>query len=159
MRIDNMMQSLRVLAQADSMIADVTFRSRLSQIALHAAAFFIALFGLVMLGIAGYQFLRDLWGPVWAALATALGSFALAALISWAATLRKPGKELDMAREMHTVALDSLIAEAKLAGNDLSLFGGLFRGRLDTSLLALIGPLATLLLRYLKKAPKQDGDA
>lgn len=158
MRLDNMIQSLRVLAQADSMIADVKFRSRLSQIALHSAAFFIALFGLIMLGIAGYLLLRDLWGPIWAAMAIALASFAIAGVFVLAATFRKPGKELDMAREMHTVALDSLIAEAKLAGNDLSLVNSLFRGRLDTSLLALIGPLASLLLRLLKKSPPPHTD-
>lgn len=155
MRLDNMLQSLRVLAQADSVIADATFRARLSQIALHAAAFFIGLFGLAMLGIAGYLFLRDLWGPVWAAAAIALASFALAAILMIAASYRKPGKELEVAREMHTVALDSLIAEVKLAGNDLSIVGGLLRGRFDSSLLGLIGPLAALLLRFLRNSDRK----
>ena len=52
MRIDNMIQSFRVLTRADAMIAEATFKARLSQIALHAAAFFICIFGLVMAGIA-----------------------------------------------------------------------------------------------------------
>lgn len=152
MRVDNMMQSLRVLAQADARIADITFRNRLSQIALHGTAFVIAIFGLIMIGIAGYTWLRDLWGPVWAALAIALASFLLALAITIIAAYRKPGREIEMAREMHTIALDSLIAEAKIAGNEFAPIGGLLRGHIDTSLLGLIGPLASLLLRFLKRS-------
>lgn len=151
MRIDNLMQSLRMLAQADTMIADITFRNRLSQIVLRSAAFFITLFGLIMLGIGGYSWLRDLWGPISAAVAVAAASFIIALAIAIAAATRKPGREIEMAREMHTVALDSLIAEAKLAGNDFVPFGGLFRGHLDGALLSLIGPLASLLLRFLTR--------
>jgi hypothetical protein len=151
MRIDNLMHSLRMLAQADAMIADITFRNRLSQIALKSAAFFIALFGLVMLGIGGYGWLRDLWNPVWAAMTVAAASFVVALVIVLVAATRKPGREIQLAREMHTVALDSLIAEAKLSGNDFSPFGGLLQGHLDGTLLSLIGPLASLLLRFLNR--------
>ena len=151
MRIDNLMQSLRMLAQADTMIADITFRNRLSQIALRSAAFFITLFGLIMLGIGVYSWLHDLWGPVWAALAVAAASFVIALAIAAIAATRKPGRQIEMAREMHTVALDSLIAEAKLARNDFAPFGGLLSGHLDGALLRLIGPLASLLLRFLSR--------
>lgn len=159
MRIDNLMQSLRMLAQADSMIADITFRSRMSQIALRGVAVVVTLFGLIMLGIAGYLWLRTLWGPILAALAIALASFLLALLIALAATYRKPGKELQMAREMHGVALDSLVAEVKLAGNDVLPLGGLLHGRFDSALLSLIGPLAALLLRILKRNPDSKPEA
>jgi len=158
MRVDSFMQSLRVLVHADSMIADITFRNRLSQITLYFAAFLIVMFGLLMLGIAGYQSLLVLWGPVWAGVATALGSFVVAALIMVVAAYRKPGKELQMAREMHSVALDSLIAETKLVGNGFSLINNVLHGRIDSTLLGLIGPLAMLLLRFMKKTPKADAE-
>jgi len=159
MRVDNIVQSLRVLAQADTMIANITFRYRLSQIALYCAALLITFFGLIMLGMGGYRFLRDLWGPIWAALATALGSFALALLVAVVAAYRKPGREMQMAREMHTVALDSLIAEAKLTADDFSLINGIFHGRLDAPLLGLIGSLASLFLRFLRRAPEQKSES
>lgn len=151
MSIDGLMQSLRVLAQADARIADMTFRSRLSQIALHSAAFIIAVFGLIMLGVAAYIWLSSLWGPAWAALATALGSFVVAILIALIASARKPGKEMEMAREMHVVALDALIAEMKRSGSEFIPFGTLLRGHGDSALLSLIGPLAALLLRFLRR--------
>jgi len=155
MRIDNMIQSLRVLTRADAMIAEATFKARLSQIALHAAAFFICIFGLVMAGIAVFLWLRGLWGPISAAAAVATGSFLFSALLLVAASYRKPAKELQIARDMHKMALDSLTEEAKLAGNDLTGIGRLFRSPLDSTLLALVGPLAGLLLRFLRRSPEQ----
>lgn len=151
MRIDTIMQSLKMLAHADSLIADITFRRRLNQIALNTAALIVALFGLIMVGIAGYQWLRDLLGPAFAALAIAAASFLLAVCILLLAASRKPGKEIAMAREMHEAALASLVSEARGASGDLLPLGALLRGRLDGTLLSLVGPLAALLLRLLKR--------
>ena len=151
MRMDSILQSVKMLIRIDSMIADLKFRARLSQIAALTVALVVATFGLIMIGIAGYQFLKDLWGPVLAALAVAGGSFVVALVLVLVAAAQKPGKELQLAQELHTTVLDTLVAEAKAAGNDLSLAGNLLRGRFDTSLLGLVGPLATLLLRALKR--------
>lgn len=151
MRIDSVLQSLKMLIRIDSMIADLKFRARLSQIAALTVALVVATFGLIMIGVAGYEFLKVLWGPVWAALAVAGGSFVVALLLVLVSAAQKPGKELQLAQELHATVLDTLVAEAKTAGSDLSFAGNLLRGRVDTSLLGLIGPLATLLLRALKR--------
>ena len=151
MRIDSLIQSLKVLIRVDSVIADLTFRARMSQIAFLTVALVIGAFGLVMLGVAGYEFLKVLWGPVLAALAIAGASFLLTIILVLIASSRKPGKELQLAQELHATALDALITEAKSATGDITLAGNLLRGRCDTSLLRLIGPLATLLLRALKR--------
>ncbi|HWU64590.1 MAG TPA: hypothetical protein VN112_21425 [Ensifer sp.] len=151
MRIDSLIQSLKVLIRIDSVIAELTFRARMSQIAMLAVALVVGSFGLIMLGVAGYEFLKVLWGPVLAALAIAGASFVLTLLLVLIASTRKPGKELQLAQELHANALDALITEAKSATGDITLAGNLLRGRFDTSLLGLIGPLATLLLRALKR--------
>ena len=151
MRIDNLIQSLKVLIRVDSVIADLTFRARMSQIGFLAVALVIGAFGLIMLGVAGYQFLKELWGPVLAALAIAGASFILTIVLVLIAGTRKPGRELILAQELHTTALDALIAEAKSATGDLTMARDLLRGRLDTSLLGLAAPLATLLLRALRR--------
>ncbi len=151
MRVDSLIQSLKVLIRIDSVIADLKFRARLSQIALLAVALVIGAFGLIMLGIAGFQFLKDLWGPVIAALVVAAASFLLALLLVLIAGAQKPGKELQLAQELHATALDALITEAKSATGDLTLAGNLLRGRFDSSLIGLVGPLATLLLRALRR--------
>ncbi|HZG30783.1 MAG TPA: hypothetical protein VE079_20200 [Ensifer sp.] len=151
MRIDSLIQSLKVLIRIDSVIADLKFRSRLSQISLLAVALVIGTFGLIMLGIAGYQFLKELWGPVVAALVIAGASFLIALILVLVASAQKPGKELQLAQELHATALDALIAEAKSATGDLTLAGNLLRGRFDSSLIGLVAPLATLLLRALRR--------
>ena len=151
MRIDSLIQSLKVLIRVDSVIADLTFRARMSQIAFLTVALVVGAFGLIMLGVAGYEFLKVLWGPVLAALAIAGASFLLTIILVLIAGSRKPGKELQLAQELHATALDALITEAKSATGDITLASNLLRGRFDTSLLGLIGPLATLLLRALKR--------
>jgi hypothetical protein len=151
MRMDSIIQSLKMLIRIDSMIADLKFRARLSQIAALSVALVVAAFGLIMIGVAGFEFLKDIWGPVWAALAVAGGSFIIALLLVLVASVQTPGKELQLAQELHTTVLETLISEAKSTAGDLNLAGNLLRGRFDTSLLGLIGPLATLLLRALKR--------
>lgn len=159
MRIDNLVQSVKILVRVDSLIADVKFRTRLAQVALVGSAVVIALFGLIMLGVAGYQFLDGLWGPIGAALAVAAASFAIALILVISAAYRKPGKELAMALELHTTAVDAVVAEVRRAGNDLSAVNSLLHGRFDSSLFGLIGPLAMLLLKLLKKGSGEQPEA
>lgn len=157
MHMDSIIRALKLLIRVDSAIADLTFKARMSQIALLAVALTVAAFGLIMVGVAAFQFLKELWGPVLAALTVAGGSFVLALLLVAVAGAQKPGKELQLAQELHATALDALIAEAKAAGSDFNLAGNLLRGRFDSSLLALIGPLASFLLGHLKKKADKSG--
>ena len=69
MRIDTMIQSLTMLAKADAIIAEAEFKARLAAVAFGAVALCLAVFGLVMLGVAAFLLLTDMWGPIWAALA------------------------------------------------------------------------------------------
>ena len=159
MRFDAITRSLQLLAKADSRIADITFRHRLSQVALRATALVIVLFGLIMLGIAGYEWLRTLWGPIIAALAIALASFLLALIVAIVAAYIKPGRELELAREMHSAALEALIADGERLGDDLLPLRGLLSGSFDRTLLSLARPLIALLVRFLRRndSEKTDG--
>jgi hypothetical protein len=151
-RIDNMIQSLRILAKADAMIAESVFKARLSQIALRGTALCIFIFGLVMFGIAVFFALESIWGTIWAAVAVGLGSILVSAFILLLSTYRRPGSELQMAHDMHKMALDSLVDEARLAGNDLSSIRNLVRSATEGTLLGTIAPIAALLLRFLRRS-------
>jgi hypothetical protein len=155
MRLDAITRSLQMLARADSRIADITFRHRMSQVALRATALVIVLFGLVMLGVAGYEWLKLLWGPIVAALAIALASFLLALIVTMIAAYIKPGRELELAREMHSSALEALIADGERLGDDLLPLRGLLSGSFDRTLLTLARPLIALLMRFLRRS---EGD-
>ena len=153
MRIDNIIQSLRVLAKSDAMIAEAAFKARLSEIALRAAAFCICVFGLIMLGIAVFFALRDLWGMIWAAVAVGLGSLAFSALLVAASAYRRPRNDLQIAHDMHKMAFDSLIEEGRLAGNDFANVRGLLRSATTGgTLVGIVAPLLSLLLRFLKRS-------
>jgi hypothetical protein len=152
MRIDNMIQSLRLLAKADAMIAEAAFKARLSEIVLRAAAFCICVFGLVMLGIAIFFALRDLWGMIWAAVAVGLGSLAFSAFLVAFSVYRRPRNDLQIAHDMHKMAFDSLIEEARLAGSDFANVRALLRSATTGgTLVGIVAPLLGLLLRFLKR--------
>jgi len=152
MRVDNMIQSLRVLAKADAMIAEAAFKTRLSQLALRGMALGIAVFGLVMIGVAIFFALQDIWGTIRAAVAVGLGSLVFAGLIVAFSSYRRPGRELQLAQDMHKMALESLVEEARLAGSDLAGIRGLVRSAAQGTLLGTIAPIVRLLLRVLNRS-------
>lgn len=152
MRTDNMIQSLRVLVKADAIIAEATLKARLGQLALQGMAFCACVFGLTMVGIAAFFELRELWGPIWAALAVGLASLALAVVMMLVSAYRKPRADLQIARDMHSMALESLLREGQLAASDFGSLRGLLRGGASDTLVGMIVPLATLLLRMLRRS-------
>jgi hypothetical protein len=160
MRVDSMIQSLRILVKADAMIAEAAFKTRLSQIALHGMALGIAVFGLVMIGLAIFFALQDIWGTIRAAVAVGLGSLMLAGVIVAFSSYRRPGRDLQLAHDMHKMALDSLLEEARLAGQDFSSIRGLMRSAAQGTLLGTLAPIVSLVLRLLKRsdaaAPSPD---
>lgn len=131
MRLENAARHLRVLLRADAIIADIQFRSRTAQFAYGGAAMLVALFGLVMFGIAGFFALEVIWGPAWAAAAIGLAFMVIALILIAAGNAKKPGRELDLAMDVHKAALDALIAEAKAAGEDISSVSGFMKHPFD----------------------------
>lgn len=152
MRFDDMLRSLRILAKADAMIAEAVFKARLSQIALGVTALCIAVFGLVMIGIALFFALQDIWGTIWAAAAVGLGSLLFSGLLVIFSSYRRPRGDLQIAHDMHKMALDSLIQEVRLAENDFSSIGYLVRSAANGTLVGAAVRIVTLLLRLLKRS-------
>jgi hypothetical protein len=156
MRFDNLTRLAQLLFKVDSIIAGITMNRLLTRLALTIAATLIVVFGLIMLGVGGFYALEQIWGPVWAAVAVAAGSFVLAVLLLLFATYRKPGRELELAIEVHNATFDNLVSEARATGQDFSSVGNLLRHPFDSTLLGLIGPLASILIRTLKKTPRES---
>ena len=154
MRVENIARHLRVLLRADAIIADMQFRARASQAAFGSAAILVALFGLVMLGIAGFFALEVIWGPARAAAAIGLIFFVIAVVLVLIGNSRKPGRELELAMDVHRAALDALVSEAKSAGADFSTAASFMKHPLDSALPSLIVPLASILLKTLRKSGK-----
>ncbi|AWK87270.1 hypothetical protein [Azospirillum thermophilum] len=150
---DRLTRNLHVLWRADRLIADIHLRHLIARSGLAALAGLVAAFGLVMLGVAAYLALERIWGPIGAAAAVGAAAMLLALLLLLVAARMGPGRELEVALEVHRAALDAVAAEARTAGAEVAGIGNALRHPLDAALPGLIVPLATVLLRMLRKPP------
>jgi hypothetical protein len=160
--MDNLVRHLRILWRADSIIADIYLRLLVTRSGLISFAGLIAVFGLLMLNVAGYLALEQIWGRVWAAVAMSLIDFVISLLLVMIAARTKPGRELDLALEVRGIALRGLEHEASAVQAELVALRDEFhdvkakltrfvKHPLDTTLPTLIGPLGSILLKALKK--------
>jgi hypothetical protein len=163
--IDNVVRHLRILWRADSIIADIYLRLLVTRSGLLSFAGLIAVFGLVMLNVAGYLALGQQWGQIWAAVAMALIDFVISLVLVVIAARTKPGRELDLALEVRGIALHGLQNEAAALQAELLAFRNELRDAkanlvrfvkhpLDSALPALIGPLGRIVLKSMKKGPE-----
>jgi hypothetical protein len=151
MKIDSILANLRTLLRANSVIADVHARHLVARSGLMGFAALIAAFGLLMLGLAGFFALESLWGPIWAAVAIGCLNGVVALALFLVAANLKPGRDLELAREVHQSAMEALIAEGRTLETEITSFKQAFHHPLDAVLPGLIVPLATLLIKALQK--------
>jgi hypothetical protein len=151
MKTDSIVANLRTLLRANSAIADIHARLLLTRSGLTGFAALIGAFGLLMLGLAGFFALESVWGRIWAAAAVGGVNCLVALALIFMASRLKPGRELELAREVHKSALEALIAEGRSIETEITSFKQAFRHPLDSVLPGLIVPLATVLIKALQK--------
>jgi len=142
---------LRVLWRAERIIAETRLRVLLRRSMLFALAGLIGVFGLAMLNVAAYFFLRELWGPVWAALAAALGDLVIALIVVLVALAVRPGPELPAALELRDVSIEGLEQELGPLQDRFAWLGRAARDPFETVLPAILIPLVTSIMRGLRK--------
>ena len=106
---------LRILWRAERVIAETRLRVMLRRSMLYALAGLIAVFGLGMLNVAAFLVLELHWGPIWAALAAALGDFVIAVVIVGVALATRPGPEMTAALELRDISVDGRTGAATRA--------------------------------------------
>jgi hypothetical protein len=151
MNIDSLTRNLRVLWRAEKIMADIQLQHLLMRVVLFAVAALVAVMGLLMAELALFWVLKDMWSAIMAAAALAGANFALALVLVVIALWRKPGRELEMAREVQTTAIQGLQADAQAIQGEVASFAGAFRNPLESVVPALIVPLATILLKNIRK--------
>ena len=142
---------LRVLWRAERIVAETRLRVLLRRSMLYAFAGLIAVFGLAMLNVAAYFFLRGLWGPIWAALAAAVGDFVIALAVVLSALAIKPGPELPAALELRDVSMQGLEAELAPLQDRFAWLTRAARDPFETVVPAMLIPLITSIMRGLRK--------
>ncbi|MFZ5693831.1 MAG: phage holin family protein [Pseudomonadota bacterium] len=154
--MDRFLNNLRVLWRTERAIAEIKMRHVIARSGLNAAAGLLAVVGLLMFEVAGFYALREYWNTVVAALILGAVNFAIAGILVLIANSRKPGRELELANEIHDSTMQALQTDARLLQADIAAFGQALRHPLDSALPSLIIPLATMLVNFLKK-PKGEG--
>jgi membrane protein implicated in regulation of membrane protease activity len=160
---ENIVKQLRVLWRTDRIIADIRMRHMLVGLGLRAFAALIAAFGLLMLELAAYFALVQIWSAISAAAILGIVNFVIAAILFAIAARPPNGRELELAGEIHGSAVDALQTEVRALQSQVA---GMIHHPLN-GVLPLLVPLITIIVKSLKKpsatapsepatAPKQE---
>ena len=149
MNSENVVKNLRVLWRTDRIIADIRMRHLLVGLGLRAFAALIAAFGLLMLEMAAYFALVQIWSAIYAATILGVVNFGIAAVLFVIAGRPPAGRELELANEIHDSAVDALQIEARAVQSQLF---GIVQHPLNSALPMLLVPLITIIVRSPKKS-------
>ncbi|MDF2118622.1 hypothetical protein PY365_23895 [Roseiarcaceae bacterium H3SJ34-1] len=156
--IDNLARDVQVLWRADSLIGRIWLNVLMRRFGLYALAGLIALFGLGMANLAAFYALEAWRGPIWAAAIVAAADFIIAAIVGLIGWRAAPGPELDLARDVHKMALEAIqtdTQDVKLTIDSLSQeirqtkdsIAGLVHNPLNAAAEKLLVPAVLSLLR------------
>lgn len=162
--MDRIIRNMRVLWRAESIVAEMQLHHLVMRSGMVMGAALIAMFGLLMLNVAGFFILDPLVGPAPAAGLVALLDFCLAAALLAAALHSRPSRETDLAIEVRQLAFDALEADARGMQADFAKLReevttvrnvalGLLRSPLDAAIANLVVPLAGIVIGSLQKKP------
>ncbi|MDR3464579.1 MAG: phage holin family protein [Xanthobacteraceae bacterium] len=154
MNPDNVTRNLRALWRADRIIADIRLRHMLVGLGLKAFAALFAAFGMLMLELAAYFALVQIWSAIVSAAVLGLFNFVVAAIILLVATRPPRSSDLELANEVHSSAIDALQVEVQALHGEIR---GAFHHPLDGILPSLILPLIRIALRGLKSTKAAPG--
>ncbi|MGN6117267.1 MAG: phage holin family protein [Nitrobacter sp.] len=147
MNSDAIVRSLRALWRSDRIIADIRLHQMLTGLGVRALAALIAAFGLLMLELSAYFALVQVWNAILAAAILGGTNFTIAAIFLMVAARSPVSRELDLATEVHSSAVEALQLEARAMQSQIA---GAIRHPLNSTLPALMVPLIMLVIRNLK---------
>ena len=151
MNSDKIIRDLRVLIRAQSVIAEIKLNHLAARSGLMAVAALIGIFGLAMLDLAVYFELEPRMGRVGAAAIVGVGDLILAAILFVVASRVKPGRDLELAHEIQKSAINALASDAREIESDIRGITNMVRHPLDSAVPGLIMPLASMLIKALRK--------
>lgn len=151
MNTESLVRNAKVLIRAERILADIRFKQAGARIALTVTAGLFALFGFGMLALAAYLALETVIGPIWASTVIGAAALLVAAVLLAVAGGNGHGRELEVAQSLEAAALEALAADLKGVETDVRAATGFLRNPFDSALPGLVVPLATIVLKALRK--------
>ncbi len=149
MDMDTLVRNLRILLKADMILAELHMRRLAAKSGLFFFALVIAAFGAVMLGLAGFFLLQQAYGTIIAAAICGGAALVIALVLVLIAASLKPGREAQVALEVHEAALQAVSRDMKAAGGQAQRYASMVSAPLQL-LPGVILPLITTLLRMFR---------
>lgn len=161
--IDRLVRNGRLLWRAESIVAEIRLHHLMARSGTVMGAGLIAVFGLLMLNVAGFFVLDPRVGSAAAAGLVALLDFVLAGVLFAAALRARPSRELDLALEVRQLAIDELEADARGLQAEFATLRaevttvrnaalGFLKHPLDGAISNLVVPLAGIVIKSLRKS-------
>nr|WP_246563111.1 phage holin family protein [Bradyrhizobium liaoningense] len=146
---------MRVLWRTDRIIADIRLRHLLIGFGLRAFAALIAAFGLLMLELAAYFALVQIWNAIAAAAILGAVNFLIAAVLFVIAGRPPSGRDIELANEIHGASIEALQLEARALQAQVS---GAIHHPLSTVAPVLV-PLIAIIVKNLRKTTSASAAA
>jgi hypothetical protein len=150
---ENVVKHLRALWRTDRIIADIRLRHLLVGLGLRAFAALIAAFGLLMLELAAYFALVQVWSAIAAAAALGAINFVIAAILFVVAGRPPSGRDIELANEIHGASIEALQLEAQTFHAQMT---GAVHHPLSTIVPVLV-PLIAIIVKNMRKSAKEPG--
>ncbi|MGX4770409.1 phage holin family protein [Bradyrhizobium guangdongense] len=151
MNTENVVKHLRALWRTDRIIADIRLRHLLIGLGLRAFAALIAAFGLLMLELAAYFALVQIWSAIGAAAALGAINFVIAAVLFIVAGRPPSGRDIELANEIHDTSIEALQVEARAFQAELT---GAVHHPLSTIVPVLV-PLIAIIVKNMRKPARE----
>ena len=111
--VDRIIRDLQLLRKADSLIGRIWLNVMARRFGLFALSGLVAVFGLGMANVAGFYWLEQFQGPVWAAAIVAIADLFIAVIIVLLGRNVAPGPEIELAFEVRRMALAAVQSDAQ----------------------------------------------
>jgi hypothetical protein len=150
MNIKAFAEKARLCLRSEGMVAEILARSYARKLALSCLAVLTTSMGLVFLNVALFTYLQSIWGPVWTPLAIGVGNLVLAGFAIGLATVVKPGSELEVAKDLRKLSINTLEDELQSSQIANGVFGTL-TGANNSNVAKLLLPAVISIVGALRK--------
>jgi hypothetical protein len=150
--IDSLIRDFQVLWKADTLIGKIWVDVIVRRIGLLAFAGLIAVFGLGMANVAGFYGLQPILGPVLGAAVVAVIDFALGLAVLLVATKIGGGREIELAFDVRSMAVEAIRADALDLKLEIDAFTQEMRAAKETLVGFALNPLDTAAQKLLVPA-------